>query len=120
MFHRQSSSVVLEMFPEFGPGLTKVVTDKNFVPPCDRTVGDAIAVAQPPSKCAGLEIAIGEVAVLTQNDQGFRGRITIPALPIGVHAADGGGQTITGAVKVDSSGFSLITGKDAEGRALLG
>src|SRR5208283_5742474 len=103
------SAVGLEVFPEDGPGLAQVATDKHGVVAANRGVPDAVPVRQTTSQLAGRKVPIHEVAVLTNHDRGLWRRIAVAAHPVGVHPADGPWQTVGWAIKVDGAILSFIT-----------
>src|ERR1700722_4714640 len=107
-------TVRLEVGPELGPGLARRAADVNVRMVFAFFVLDSVGISVVAGDPAGIEGAFDIAARETDDDQGFRRRISVAAEPGSVGAAEGLGQVVSRAVEIDGAGFSVVAGEDAE------
>ena len=107
------------MFPELGPTLAEVTADENIGMIAGLFVCDAEAVPRMPSHLTGGEFIFHEPTRESDDDDGFRRRNAVAALPKGVDAADGLWQSVARAIKIDSSGLTVIGAEDTQVGAII-
>lgn len=115
----RDSAEVLKILPEFRPGLAKAAADENVWVVARFFVLDAEAVPGVCDEPAGSKIAFDEVFRKADDDERLRRRIAVTAQIEGVDATDRGGKAVLWAVEIDGASFAVVSGKDAEGGAVL-
>ena len=108
------------MLPELRPRGADIATDVDSVAVAENVIDNAIRIRELSSDLAGGKDLIEFVRLEAHGYDGLRRRVAAAAEPVGVHAADGAGQAVGSAVKIDSSRFALVRCHDSECSAIGG
>src|SRR5580704_18001767 len=108
------------MVPKLRPRGADVATNVDLFAVAESVVDDAIRARESSSNLPGGKDPAEIVRPEAHGYDGLRRRVAVAAEPVGVHAADGAGQAVRTAVKVDGPGFPFVGSQYAEGGAIGG
>src|SRR5664279_1728533 len=115
-----TSPVIPEVVPEFRPAIFRRTADVDVGVIGGLLVFHAVLVPGVAREPAGFEALVHIRAVEADHDDRLRRRVSVAAIPEGIDAADGAGQSVLRAVEVDGSRFAVIRADDSQVRALFG
>src|SRR6185369_15425710 len=85
---RQALTVVMKVLPELWPALLQSGADKDVRMITRLLIHQVVRIRDLPRELTCSEIAVAEPLREPEHDQCLRRRIAIPAIPIGINAAD--------------------------------
>jgi len=96
------------------PRLTWLPAHKDVRAISDGAVLDAVRNGNVSGQLARRKSSLKVGVQKTRRDNGLRRRIAVPAQPVRVLTTDHFWQTVAAAIEIDGSGFTGISGEDAE------
>src|SRR5262245_27376866 len=105
------SAVIAERPPELGPGPAGGTADEDIGMVAGLLMDQAVPVPGASGNAAAVKLLFHPVLRAADNDERFRWRATVAALPEGIDAAPGRRKSVGRAVEVDRARGTVITGK---------